>query len=241
MKTAIVLGTFDGLHGGHRAVIGLASGYHTVAVTFGIPPKAFYDKNPKLLMMPEDKAAGLKALGVDEIFTLDFLKVENKTPQEFLFWLKDTFSPALIACGFNYRFGKGALGDTDTLSVFCKQNGIDFKCASKVGDENAVSSSTLRYLIENGDVAAANGQIFGGFGFTSRVLHGDSRGKVFGFPTANQAFPENMVCPKFGVYESRITVAGKEYNAITNIGIRPTFKTDFIGCETFIKDFNGEI
>ena len=57
MQTAIVLGTFDGLHGGHRAVIGLASGYHTVAVTFGIPPKAFYDKNPKLLMMPEDKAA----------------------------------------------------------------------------------------------------------------------------------------------------------------------------------------
>lgn len=241
MQTAIVLGTFDGLHKGHRAVIALARGYYTVAVTFDTPPKAFLGSDSKLLMMPCDKAAGLKSLGVSEIDTLDFGKVANLSPEVFFDEIVKKFSPKLIACGFNYRFGKNAAGDTETLKGLCLKSGVEFKQAESVGGEEPVSSSSIRALIANGNIDAANRQIYGGFGFTAPVIHGDARGKKLGFPTVNQVFPGELVTPKFGVYGSRMIIDGKEYKSITNLGVRPTYETDFIGCETFIKDFSGEI
>lgn len=241
MKTAVVLGTFDGLHKGHRAVIEAAGGFYTVAVTFGIPPKAYFGSELKLLMTPKDKAEGLKALGVNEIYSLDFGKVCDISARDFLLHITEKFSPSLIVCGFNYRFGKGAAGDTGTLSSFCKRRGIDLKVIDSVGGDNPVSSSALRALIENGDTAAANEQIYGGFGFSSPVLHGDCRGRVLGFPTVNQEFPAELILPKFGVYASKVIIDGREYESITNLGVRPTYKTDFTGCETFIKDFTGDI
>ncbi|MBO7520540.1 MAG: hypothetical protein J6T73_07165 [Clostridia bacterium] len=241
MKTAVVLGTFDGLHKGHRAVIEAAGGFYTVAVTFGIPPKAVLSGELKLLMTMEDKAAGLKALGVNEIYSLDFSKVCNISPGDFLLHITEKFSPSLIVCGFNYRFGKDAAGDTGTLSSFCKRHGIDLKIAESVGGDKPVSSSALRALIAKGDTAAANEQIYGGFGFSSPVLHGDCRGRVLGFPTVNQEFPAELTVPKFGVYASKVIIDGREYESITNLGVRPTYKTDFTGCETFIKDFTGDI
>lgn len=241
METAIVLGTFDGLHKGHRAVIEKAQGFYTVAVTFGVPPKAFFGSNRELLMTLSDKAQALKALGISEVLTLDFSKVFAMSAEDFFQFLKNKYSPSLIACGFNYRFGSGASGDPDMLRALCEESGIEFRCAEKVGEEIAVSSSELRSMVAAGDVKKANEQIFGGFKFTSPVIHGNSRGKSFGFPTINQQFPDELVKPRFGVYKSRVIIGGKEYESITNIGVRPTFKTDFVGCETFIKDFEGDI
>lgn len=241
MRTAIVLGTFDGLHEGHRAVIGMAKGYYTVAITFNVPPKFFLGDEAGLIMTAEDKAAGLKSLGVDEICALDFGEVSNISPEDFLKKITERFSPNLIACGFNYRFGKGAAGDTEMLAAFCREKGIELKIAKSVGDKEPISSSMIRALISGGDVAAANSRIYGGFGFTGTVLHGDARGTKLGFPTINQAFPESLTVPKFGVYESRVIIDGILYKSITNLGIRPTYKTDFIGCETFIKGFSGDV
>lgn len=241
MPTAIVLGTFDGLHNGHRAVISLARGFYTVAVTFNIPPKFFSCAEQSLLMTVEDKAAGLKKLGVNEICTLDFGKVSGISPAGFLEDIVKRFSPSLIVCGFNYRFGKGAAGNTDTLAKFCKEKNIELKIAKCVGEGEPVSSSMIRTLISGGNVAAANELIFGGFGFTSAVLHGDSRGSRLGFPTVNQVFPKSLTVPKFGVYESRVIIDKVTYKSITNLGMRPTYKTDYIGCETFIKGFSGDV
>ncbi|MBO4733186.1 MAG: hypothetical protein J5662_01790 [Clostridia bacterium] len=241
MQTAIVLGTFDGLHKGHRAVIEKARGYYTVAVTFNIPPKAFSGTKSKLLIMPEDKAKGLSQLGVSEIYSLDFAKVANVSPEDFFSGITEKFSPSLIACGFNYRFGRGAAGDTATLAALCKEKGIRLCVADSVGGDKPISSSMLRTLIESGDIAAANTQIYGGFGFSSLVLHGNARGKAFGFPTVNQAFPDCLAVPKFGVYQSKIIIDEKEYESITDLGVRPTYKTDFIGCETYVKGLNNDI
>ncbi len=241
MKTAIVLGTFDGLHKGHRAVLAQTKGYYTVAVTFDIPPKAFFGGGRELLMTPEDKSAGLKALGVDEILTLDFNRTFDMSADSFFELLNKKYAPALMACGFNYRFGAGAKGDTELLSEMCRQNGIELKCAESVGENEPVSSSKLRIMVASGEVERANEQILGGFGFTAAVLHGDARGKSLGFPTINQQFPTELVKPKFGVYKSKVIIDEKEYDSITNIGVRPTYKTDFIGCETYIKDFERDI
>ena len=87
----------------------------------------------------------------------------------------------------------------------------------------------------------ANTQIFGGFGFTAEVIHGDARGKTIGFPTINQEYPEDLVLPKFGVYSSEIIIDEKTYKCVTNIGIRPTFKTEKVYCESYVIGFDSDV
>ena len=242
MKTAIVLGTFDGLHEGHRAVIEKAKGFFSVAVTFDIPPKSFFTDEPQLLMLPEDRAERLKTLGINQVDIQKFNDVKDIAPLAYLKHLKEKYNPDRIVCGFNYRFGKDAVGDTKFLSEFCDKNGIEFICVPPVEKDGLVLSSTyIRGLIREGKISDAAKQMYGGFSFVSTVVHGDARGRTLGFPTANQEYPKNLVRLKFGVYISCVTIGDNKYKAITNIGVRPTYETDYIGCESFIKDFNGDI
>ena len=242
MKTAIVLGTFDGLHAGHRAVIEKAAGFYCVAVTFDIPPKGFFAAEPQLLMQVDERVARLKKLGVNKVDVQKFAAVKDIEANDYLEQLKQKYNPELIVCGFNYRFGKGATGDTQQLLTFCNQNGIKFVCVDPIKSENTILSSTaLRALVREGMVHEASSQIYGGFSFDALVAHGDARGRTLGFPTANQEYPKDMVKPRFGVYVSRVTIDGICYDAITNVGVRPTYKTDTVGCETYIKDFCADI
>lgn len=242
MKTAIALGTFDGLHRGHRAVIEKTLPFYSIAVTFRLPPKSVIGDNPELLILPDERISRLKALGVKEVVMQNFESVCDITATEYLDTLKQKYNPARIVCGFNYRFGSGAQGDTNLLADFCNKNGIEFCCVPPEFDEGQVISSTLiREHIKSGNVKKAAECMYGGFSFEAPVTHGDERGRTIGFPTANQHFPDMLVKPKFGVYISRVTIDGKIYNAITNVGLRPTFKTENIGCETFIKNFSGDL
>lgn len=242
MKTAIALGTFDGLHQGHRAVIEKTLPFYSIAVTFYIPPKNAISDNTELLIMPDDREERLKTLGVNQVVMQNFDAVRNITALDYLENLKQQYNPSLIACGFNYRFGKDAQGDTALLADFCKKNNIEFCCVPAQMDcGNIISSTQIRNLIKCGEVDNASKKLFGGFGFKASVSHGDERGRTIGFPTANQHFPDLLVKPKFGVYISRVTVDGKRYSAITNIGLRPTYKTDTVGCETYIKNFDENI
>lgn len=242
MKTAIVLGTFDGLHAGHRAVIGQADGFYSIAVTFDIPPKSYFSGEAQLLMLPKDRAERLKKLGIDRVDIQDFGKIKDIGAKDYLEYLKKEYAPQRIVCGFNYRFGKNAAGDTSLIADFCSQNDIEFVCVppTKVGD-TALSSTYIRNLIREGNVERASTMIYDGFSFTATVIHGDARGRNLGFPTANQLYPKDLIKLKFGVYLSRVEIDDKCYKAITNVGIRPTYQTDEVGCETFIKDFSGDI
>lgn len=242
MKTAIILGTFDGLHAGHRAVIEKAAGFFGIAVTFDIPPKSILTGEPQLLILPEERAKRIKQLGISQVEMQNFNEVKDIKADRYLDILKQKYNPSRIICGFNYRFGRGAEGDTKLLAEFCQNNGIEFICVPPVKKDGITLSSTnIRNLIREGKIKEAVSQIYGGFSFTQPVLHGDARGRTLGFPTANQIYPEKLVKAKFGVYVSRVTVDGKEYKAVTNVGIRPTYQTDTVGCETFIKGFSGDI
>lgn len=242
MGNAIVLGTFDGLHLGHRAVIDAAKGHTRIAVTFRYPPKAFFTGDTELLMLPEDKEKALRGLGVDKTVMLDFGEYKDMSAEDFLFFLKNEYNPKLISCGFNYRFGKGAKGDTELLKQFCAEHGIEFVCCNEVYlEEKTLSSTLLREKIKNGDMLSASSNIYGGFGFCAEVTDGDHRGSKLGFPTINQLYPDTLVKPKFGVYQSTVIVDGKEYKAITNLGIRPTFETEKVTGETHILDYNGNL
>lgn len=242
MKTAIVLGTFDGLHRGHLAVLAEALPYHSVAVTFSLPPKAVITGDYQMLMMPEDRKNRLKKLGIKQVEMQDFESVRSISAADYLENLYKKYNPSRIVCGFNYRFGKDAQGDTSVLADFCREKKIELCVVPPQCDGKTVISSTLiREYIKNGEMERASTMLYGGFSFTETVQHGDARGRTIGFPTANQAYPELLVKPKFGVYISRVTVDGKQYDAITNIGVRPTYKTDNITSETYIKDLGGDI
>ncbi len=240
MKTAIALGTFDGLHLGHRAVLRGVSEFNGVAVTFRTPPKSA--DAPRLLMLPEDKAMRIKSLGIDEVSMLEFEAVKDIPAEEFLQDLKQKYNPARICCGFNYRFGYNKAGNADTIKNFCEKNGIEFYCVAPVlqGTE-PISSTAIREMIASGKVERASELLFGGFSFCAEVLHGDMRGRTLGFPTINQRYPELLVIPKLGVYETKVMIGDKAYKGITNIGNRPTYETAEIGCETYIKDFSGDL
>lgn len=242
MKTAIALGTFDGLHKGHLAVIEKTEGFFGIAVTFCLPPKNVIFGEPQLLILPNERKMLLEKLGIDQVVMQNFEDIRNIEALSYLKDLKKKYNPARIICGFNYRFGKDALGNTEMLTQFCRQNNIEFCCVeAQTYDKKAISSTVLREYIKNGEIEKANKLLYSGFSFTAEVSHGDARGRTIGFPTANQLYPELLVRPKFGVYISQVTVDGKNYNAITNIGVRPTYKTNTVGCETYIKDFSGDI
>lgn len=242
MKRAIALGTFDGVHKGHRAVLNLPDDMQKTAVIFALPPKALLSGAPRSIMTAKDKCAALKKIGIDEIFTLDFDRVKDMPPEDFLVFLKEKFSPALISCGFNYHYGKNAAGNTQMLGDFCKRNGIEFNCHGAVSEAGEpVSSTRIREYLKNGEIEAANALLTFPFSFTAEVISGDRRGRTIGFPTVNQRYPSELIPIKFGVYKTKIILDGAEYRGITNIGIRPTFKTDYIISETYIIGFSGDL
>lgn len=242
MKRAIALGTFDGVHKGHRAVLSLPADTQKTAVVFAQPPKALLSGKPSSIMTAEEKCAALKKIGIDEVFTLDFNWIKDMPPADFLIFLKEKFAPDLISCGFNYHFGKNAAGNTDILRDFCRQNGIEFMCHDAVSvNGEPVSSTRIREHLKNGEIEAANALLTFPFSFTAEVISGDRRGRTIGFPTINQKYPSELIPLKFGVYRSKIIAYGSEYEGITNIGIRPTFKTDYIISETYIIGFSGNL
>ena len=242
MKNALSLGTFDGVHIGHRAVLNMPKNYRGVAVTFEIPPKAVFSGKKELIMTAEDKVSALKNIGIDEVLILDFNAVKDMEPQEFLLDLWVRYHPQLISCGFNYRFGKNAKGDTTMLKQFCDEKGIEFcVCEPIKYDGEIVSSSNIRDLLKKGEIEKANKFLEVPFSFESEVIKGDQRGRTIGFPTVNQKYPNELVELKFGVYKTRVIFDGNIYMGMTDIGIRPTFESDFVISETYIKDYSGDL
>lgn len=242
MKNAIALGTFDGVHIGHRAVLDLPQDYRRIAVTFSVPPKAVLSGETELITTLSQKTDILKKIGINEILILDFLSVKEMSALDFLNCLYEKYEPCVISCGFNYRFGKNGEGDTETLKAYCKEKGIIFKCSQPVTVENeTVSSTYVRSLLKNGEICRANQLLSQPFSFKAEVIKGRQQGRTIGFPTVNQKYPPELVKLKFGVYKTKVCFDGREYEGITDIGIRPTFHSDYVISETFIKDFSGDL
>lgn len=241
MQNAVALGTFDGIHKGHLAVLNIPDSYNKTALIFRIPPKCIKKGVVELLLTPEEKVLRLKKLGFD-VRVLDFSDVEHLTCEDFLALIKNKFNPALISCGFNYRFGYKGEGDTLFLESFCKDNGIILNIADPVKENGEIiSSSVIRKALKEGELSKANSLLGYDFSFSADVIKGDGRGNKLGFPTINQRYPQKLTPIKFGVYKTEVLVDNAVFNGVSNIGYRPTFPTDYIISETFIKDFSGDL
>ena len=243
MKSALALGTFDGVHMGHRAVLKAASEHENpIALAFSLPPKAYFFKKGIAITDKQQKAMLIKDLGIENTVFLDFPKVKDVSAEDFFALVVEQYNPKVIFCGKNYTFGKDALGNTRLLSKLCNEKGIELcVCESVVVDDMLVSSSYIRELLKNGEIEKANKLLMSDFSFSAEIIHGDKRGRTIGFPTINQQYPLSCAELKRGVYKSYVYLDGKKYDCISNIGIRPTYKSDTVLCETYIKGFEKQI
>lgn len=245
-KTVVALGNFDGMHLGHTAVLNKAleaDGLVPCALLFNEhSEKTLKGSAPPMLMTDGERRQFIAEKGF-RIEEVSFSSICNLSPEEFVDEiLCEKLNAGAVVCGYNYRFGKNAAGDSDVLNALCRERNIDCFIVDKVSvDGSDVSSTAIRKLIENGEIHLANRMLGRFFGYTSTVIHGDRRGSEWGFPTANQMLPEGFVMPRFGVYATVVTVDGKQYRGVTNIGKRPTVGTDIILSETNILGFDGDI
>ena len=247
-RTAVALGNFDGMHVGHMAVLEAAKSFESegllpVAVLFDEHSlKAITGKAPAMLMTVTERNRIINENGL-RIETLVFNEIRDLSPSDFVEKiLVGRLGAAAVCCGYNYRFGKGASGTAQTMSEICGRLGLQCRVSGEVDvDRCAVSSTKIRGFIENGEIEKANKMLGRPFGFSSRVIDGDKRGRVLGFPTINQIIPEELAMPRFGVYQSVVTVKGEKFKGVTNVGKRPTVGTEKILSETHILDFDRDI
>ena len=247
-RTAVALGNFDGIHVGHMAVLEAAKSFESegllpVAVLFDEHSlKAITGKAPAMLMTVTERNRIINENGL-RIETLVFNEIRDLSPSDFVEKiLVGRLGAAAVCCGYNYRFGKGASGTAQTMSEICGRLGLQCRVSGEVDvDRCAVSSTKIRGFIENGEIEKANKMLGHPFGFSSRVIDGDKRGRVLGFPTINQIIPEELAMPRFGVYQSVVTVNGEKFKGVTNVGRRPTVGTEKILSETHILDFDRDI
>lgn len=247
-KTSVALGYFDGLHKGHMKILHSAlsssgDGVEPFVLLFDCHPQTVIGKTaPSSIMTKDDRDSLLSEMGF-HILTIPFTDIREMSAKEFVEEiLFRKLNAKTVCCGFNYRFGKNASGDSKTLSELCKNYGIETIVESEqTVDGETVSSTKIRSLIEDGNITLVNKLLGRPFGYTLEVIHGNKNGRLLGFPTANQAFPENFTVPKYGVYASKTTVDGKIYRSITNIGIRPTLSDDTLLSETHIIGFDRDL
>ncbi len=244
-KTAVALGTFDGVHTAHMKIIkkikeyaainNIKSGVHTF---LEIPANITGKSKCTRLLSNKDKADILSDMDFVYMETFDEL-FYSKSPQEFVKYLKETLRAEAVAAGYNYRFGKNAEGDVNTLKTLCAQEGIKVFVIEKSEQEGEpVSSSRIRKLIGGGDVKTAMSLLGRPYFITGIVEKGLQNGRKMGFPTANLAYQEDMTIPKTGVYIGFCTVDSKRHRAIINVGNNPTFNGTGIKIECHLLDFN---
>ena len=249
--SAVALGAFDGIHVGHRAILGTAV---SIGRERGVPALACtFDPHPLEVLQPGSAPAPITTLaerlalmgeaGVDAVVVLEFTRrLAAMEPEAFV---KDILLMRLgardVVVGFNHRFGHRARGDARLLTELAPGLGFTAHIVPpQVVDGVAVSSSEIRTLLQQGDVASATRFLGRPYAVGGRVVRGAGRGRALGFPTANVETDRPLLIPT-GVYACRAEVDGGVHPAVVNIGVRPTFAEQTLAVEAHLLDFTGDL
>jgi riboflavin kinase / FMN adenylyltransferase len=230
---AIAVGTFDGVHLGHRRVIeaAQASGLPTTVVTFDPHPRTALGNRVELLTTLERRVELIRGLGVDGVHVVPFTSdLALSDPGEFVDAELRPLGATVVAAGENFRFGKGRSGDLDTL----EEVGFDVRRVPLV---HGVSSSRIRQLVAAGEVEGAAQLLGRPPEVEGTVVAGDARGGTLGYPTANVAVPRELIVPAHGIYAGQVG----DHRAAISIGVNPHYGGDELRVEAFLLDFTGDL
>jgi riboflavin kinase / FMN adenylyltransferase len=256
LASAVTVGTLDGVHLGHRALLAQtierarSQKAASIAITWDRHPSETLrpDHAPLLLSSLERKLELLEETGIDETLVLPFdAELSSWSPQRFVDTiLVDCVRAKSVIVGSDWRFGHRAAGDVPLLIELGRTAGFEaegIRLLEVAG--GPVSSSRVRQAIANGDVALAGTLLGRAFDFDGMVVRGDDRGKSLGIPTANIPLGPRMVHPPRGVYAGRARAGGRWHAAAINLGVNPTFGgdpgTSPPRIEAYLLDFEGDL
>lgn len=248
--TVISLGKFDGIHRGHELLLEQLlkkkkEGLSTVIFTFDIPPKKkLEEEDVKVLTTNEEKMHMFDSFGIDYLIECPFTQeVMSMEPEDFIRMLVNKLSVKCIVAGEDFCFGHNRRGNYQMIKEYAKLLSYEAIILPKIKeDERDISSTYVREEIAEGRIEKAN-KLLGYPYFVSGIVeHGNRLGRTIGFPTINIIPPANKLLPDFGVYITKVTIDGKSYQGVTNVGCKPTVKgKNPIGIETYILDFNQDV
>lgn len=249
----VALGTFDGVHRGHRVLINSAiekakkNGGISVVYTFLNHPLEIIapERVPKMINTIDEKLRLLEEMGVDYVVLQTFdEKYAETSKEEFIDKILIEYLGAKeIFVGFNYTFAERGSGNVEYLRKVAPKKGIKLNEIKAIEYKGQVLSSTLiRKFILEGKIEEANMFLGRPFFISGEVEHGKKLGRVLGFPTANLKVV-NKVYPPFGIFGGTVLIEGEKekYNAVVNIGKNPTLKPGELSVEVHILDFNRDI
>jgi riboflavin kinase / FMN adenylyltransferase len=230
---AVALGTFDGVHLGHRRVIeaALEAGGTPTVVTFDPHPRRVLGYGVELLTTLERRLELLEALGVEETLVVEFtLELQRVEAEEFAEHYLRSIGAETVVAGEDFRFGHHRQGDLELL----RRLGFDVRAVPLL---EGVSSSQIRHLLHEGGVAEAARMFGRPAEVEGLVVEGDARGGTLGFPTANLSTEADLIVPKHGIYAGR--AAG--HRAAISIGTNPHYGGDELRIEAFLLGFAGDL
>jgi riboflavin kinase/FMN adenylyltransferase len=250
-RTAVSVGTFDGLHVGHQKILqsvrerARAGGYRAAAITFDPHPMRVLrpERAPLMIQTLAQRLAGFAQMGLDAALVLRFDRALSLvSPEEFIERiLVGGLRAEAILVGGNFRFGHRGAGDVRLLEDFGGRDGFDVEIVPpvEVGGQ-IVSSTAIRGAVASGNVAGAVPMLGRAFSLTGEIRGGAGRGRTILFPTLNLA-PEQELLPKLGVYATESAVGGKLYTSVTNVGTRPTFNGSGVTVESHLFGFSENL
>jgi riboflavin kinase/FMN adenylyltransferase len=233
-ERTVAIGSFDGVHRGHRQVLETARsvGGTTTVVTFWPHPRLVLGNRVELLSSLERRLELLESDGhVDEVLVVAFTpEVADLEPREFADTVLRRIGASTVVVGENFRFGRAAAGDGALLAEL----GFDVRLVPLV---EGVSSTEIRALLRDGDVVSAAPLLGRPAEIEGLVVLGDQRGGTLGFPTANLAVPSDLLVPAYGIYAG----SALGHRAAVSIGVNPHYGGDKRRIEPHLLDFEGDL
>jgi riboflavin kinase/FMN adenylyltransferase len=227
------IGSFDGVHRGHRRVLetARAAGGRVTVVTFWPHPRLVLGNRVELLSTLERRLELLDDAGVDEVLAVEFTpELAAREPADFAESLLRRIGANVIAVGENFRFGRAAAGDAALL----ERLGFDVRTVPTL---DGVSSTHVRGLLREGDVVAAAHLLGRPAEVEGTVVLGDQRGGTLGYPTANLSVPPDLLVPAYGIYAG----SALGHRAAISIGINPHYGGEERRIEPYLLDFEGDL
>jgi riboflavin kinase/FMN adenylyltransferase len=253
LETVVTVGTFDGVHLGHRAIVdvvretALATSRYPVVITFDPHPRKIVREGLDVALIDsvEERLRHLSELGVEHVCVIPFThELAKLSPAQFVsdVLLKE-FNAKVVVIGFDHAFGKGRSGDRESLTILGKEAGFEVRVVPPVYvGETVVSSTAIRRCLSEGEVFTASKMLGRYYEVGGIVVHGHGRGRKLNCPTANIGrIPSGKIMVRNGIYAGLAEIGGFSYPAAISVGYNPTFEDRTHSVEAHLLDVDFDM